>query len=146
MTPRKKTCLMFAVIALGGAWHFARGDEQGLQLNQRGFEHARDLIQQGHFVADSKGSWAGHHPSRETENDFIRSRGPEEYGKWHLGIDNRHRIVSKARYKFPFGDFTNVHRCGLLAVKARAHEYGYVDIEAAAEQLLAEVELSRPKQ
>src|SRR5437773_5869422 len=37
---------------------------------------------------------------------------------------------------FPFGDFKNVHRCGLLAVKSRAHQFGYADIEKAATQLI----------
>lgn len=81
----------------------------------------------------------------ERKNDFIRAHGFQEYSKWHLGIDKRHKPGSKARYKFPFGDFTNVHRCGLLAVKARARQYGYADIEAAAEQLLAELEITRPR-
>ena len=145
MTPRKKTCLIFAVIALGGVSHFARGDGEWLRLNPVGFEHARNLIRQGRFVADSKGSWTGHYPRHQVENDFIRASGSQEYSKWHLGVDSRHRIGSKARYKFPFGDFINVHRCGLLAVKARAREFGHADIEAAAEQLLAEIEISRPR-
>jgi hypothetical protein len=38
-----------------------------------------------------------------------------------------------------------LHHCGLLAVKARAHEYGYADSEAAANQLLAEIEINRSK-
>jgi len=143
MIPRKKTCLIFAVIALGGASDFVRADE--IHLNPVGFEHARELIRQGRFVDDRKGFWAEHRPSRQVENDFIRGSGHAEYRKWHLGVDSRHRTGSKTRYKFPFGDFINVHRCGLLAVSARAHEYGYADIEAAAEQLLTEIEISHPK-
>jgi len=143
MIPRKKTCLIIAVIALGGASEFVRANE--IQLNPVGFEHARDLIRQGRFVDDRKGFWAEHRPSRHVENDFIRLSGPAEYGKWHLGVDGRHGFGSKIRYKFPFGDFINLHRCGLLAVRARAHEYGYAAIEVAAGQLLAEIEISRPR-
>src|SRR5215475_14484024 len=102
MTPRKKTCLIIAVIALGGARDFARVNE--IQLNPVGFEHARDLIRQGRLVDDRKGFWAEHRPSRQVENDFIRLSGPAEYGKWHLGVDSRHGFGSKIRYKFPFGD------------------------------------------
>jgi hypothetical protein len=32
--------------------------------------------------------------------------------------------------------FANIHRCGLLAVKSRAREYGYFDIEDAAAKLI----------
>ena len=145
MTPRKKTCLILAFIALGGVSHFARGDEERLRLNPIGFEHARNLIQRGCVVVDHKGAWQNDQLSVERKNDFIRAHGFPEYSKWHLGIDKRHKPGSKAGYKFPFGDFTNVHRCGLLAVKARARQYGYADIEAAAEQLLAEIEITHPR-
>ena len=70
--------------------------------------------------------------------------GMTEYAKWHLGIDNRHSALSKAHYKFPFGNFDVLHRCGLLAVKERAREFHYDDIESAADQLLAELESNRP--
>jgi len=83
-------------------------------------------------------------PLSKKKNEFVRLRGFEEYGKWYLGIDGRHKVGSKAHYKFPFGNFKALHRCGLLAVKARAHEYGYADIEAAADELLAELKLTRP--
>jgi len=72
----------------------------------------------------------------EDENEFIRAHGFSQYSKWHLGIDETHAEGTKARYKFPFGDFKNVHRCGLLAVKSRAHQFGYADIEKAATQLI----------
>ena len=71
----------------------------------------------------------------EEENEFIRVHGFAEYRKWHLGIDETHAEGTKARYKFPFGDFKNIHRCALLAVRSRAHQYGYFEIESAAIQL-----------
>jgi hypothetical protein len=116
-----------------------------ISLNSAALEFARRLIKEGRVVADRKGAWRRDRPSSAQENDFIRARGLEEYGKWHLGIDNRHSARTKSYYKFPFGDFNVLHRCGLLAVKARAHEYGYFDIEAAAGQLLAELEFNRPR-
>ena len=69
------------------------------------------------------------------ENEFIRAHGFAEYAKWYLGVDERYAVNTKRRYKFPYGDFTNVHRCGLLAVKARAQQYGYAEIENAAAEL-----------
>jgi len=80
--------------------------------------------------------------ARDQENDFIRDYGFPEYAKWHLAVDERHSPNSKARYRFPFGDFQNVHRCGLLAVKSRAREFGYHEIEAAAAKLLAMIDQS----
>ena len=42
---------------------------------------------------------------------------------------------TKARYKFPFGDFVKVHRCGVLAAEVRAGQQKYRDIEDAAVRL-----------
>ena len=85
---------------------------------------------------DSHGDWRRRQPSTEDENAFIRQHGFSEYGQWHLGIDVRQAENSKGRYKFPYGDFENVHRSALLAVKSRAHQHGHADIENAAVQLL----------
>ena len=107
-----------------------------VKLNENAFAFAKELITQGRAVVDKKNSWRDHHPMAEAENEFIRVHGFAEYRKWYLGIDETHAEDSKARYKFPFGDLTNLHRCGLLAVKSRAHQFGYADIEKAAIQLI----------
>ena len=107
-----------------------------VKLNENAFAYAKELIAQGRVVVDKKNGWRDHHPMAEEENEFIRVHGFAEYRKWHLGIDETHAEDTKARYKFPFGDFKNLHRCGLLAVKSRAHQFGYADIEKAAIQLI----------
>jgi len=107
-----------------------------VELNNGAFEYAKELIKQGHIVPDGKGAWREHHPSAVAENEFIRLRGFGEYAKWHLGIDVRYSENTKRRYKFPYGDFKNVHRCGLLAAKTRAHQYGHTEIENAASKLI----------
>ena len=94
-----------------------------------------ELIKQGNVIADGKGAWTEHRPSAGEENEFIRVHGLAEYAKWHLGIDRRFPETSKRRYKFPYGDFKTVHRCGLLAAKARARQYGYMNIKDAAAEL-----------
>jgi hypothetical protein len=68
-------------------------------------------------------------------NEFIRLHGFREYAKWHLGIDDRYAENTKRRYKFPYGDFKNVHRCGVLAAQSRAGQHKYYEIENAAAQL-----------
>src|SRR5262249_1816948 len=104
----------------------------GIELNAIAFTFAAELIKEGRVVTDGKGAWTGHRPSTDEEKEFIRLHGFAGYRKWHLGIDRRFPENSKRRYKFPFGDFRNVHRCGLLAVKARAQQYRYAEIENAA--------------
>lgn len=113
----------------------AAQSQRSIQLNEASVAFAAELIKKGHFIADGKGAWSQHRSSANEENEFIRVHGFAEYAKWHLGIDNRFPENTKRRYKFPYGDFTNVHRCGLLAVKVRARQYGYTNIENAAGEL-----------
>jgi hypothetical protein len=116
------------------ALSFAQG--RILKLNENAFAYTKELIAQGRVVIDKKNAWRGHRPTAQEENEFIRAHGSAEYSKWHLGIDQTRAEGTKARYTFPFGDFKNVHRSGLLAVRSRAHQYGYSDIEKAAIQLI----------
>jgi hypothetical protein len=120
---------VFAIAAV------ASQSRKSIELNQTAFTFAAELIKEGQVVADGKGAWSKHRPSPDQENDFIRIHGFAEYAKWHLGIDRRFPENTKQRYKFPYGDFKNVHRCGLLAVKARARQYRYTEIENAAGEL-----------
>lgn len=114
-----------------------------IQLNEDAMAFAAKLIKEGRFIADHNGAWAEHRPSADEENEFIRLHGFAAYAKWHLGIDNRFPEHTKRRYKFPYGDFKDAHRCGLLAVKARARQYGYAEIENAATELRDLIEQSK---
>jgi len=107
-----------------------------VRINQPGFDYARKLIAEGHFVNDKHGNWATDRVSTRDGNEFLRQRGSQEYAQWHLGLDECHQVGRKGRYKFPFGDFKNVHRCALIAVQNRARQYGYGAIESAASELL----------
>jgi hypothetical protein len=127
------------------AFSAERPNVPAIRLNPAAPEFAQQLIRKGRVVSDRKGAWAGHRPSRDQENEFIRLYGFPEYAKWHLGIDERHAMNSKARYKFPYGDFESIHRCGLLAVKSRAREYQYDDIESAAADLLGMINSRTPR-
>lgn len=114
-----------------------------VKLNTTALTYAKQLISGGHVVVDRKGAWAKDRPSLKRENEFIRQHGFGEYAKWHLGIDERYAENTKRRYKFPYGDFKNVHRCGVLAVQSRAGEYRYFEIENAAAQLREILEATR---
>jgi hypothetical protein len=113
----------------------AAQSRKNIELNEIAFTFAMELIKERHVIADGKGAWTKHRPSADEENEFIRLHGFAQYAKWHLGIDRRFPENSKRRYKFPYGDFKNVHRCGLLAAKARARQYGYMNIKDAAAEL-----------
>jgi hypothetical protein len=104
-------------------------------LNDEAFEHAKRLIREGRYVADERDAWSEHQPSAERENDYLLRHGFEEYAKWYLGIDRAEHKDVKARYKFPYGDFAKVHRCGLLSAESRAGQYKHLDIEKAAHDL-----------
>ena len=142
-----------ATVFFAGAFAFvcaispAPGNDQestdAVKLNIAAFEYAKELIKQGHIVADGRGAWGEHRPSAVAENEFIRLHGFREYAKWHLGIDDRYAENTKRRYKFPYGDLKNVHRCGVLAAQSRAGQYKYYEIENAAGQLKAMIGATR---
>jgi hypothetical protein len=106
-----------------------------VKLNDRAYEHARRLIDEGRFVLDERDDWSEHQPSAQQENEFIDRHGYAEYGRWHLGIDDERPVETKARYRFPYGDFERVHRCGVLSAESRAAQYDHTDIEVAAAHL-----------
>lgn len=116
-----------------------------VKLNGSGYEFAQDLIEHGKFVYDERDDWSEHQPSAEDENEFIRAHGLSEFGKWHLGIDDEHPANTKGRYKFPYGDFERVHRCGVLTAESRAGQYKHFDIERAAAHLHGMIEAA-PKE
>jgi hypothetical protein len=104
-------------------------------LNSRAFDHAKKLIEEGRFVLDERDAWSEHRPSAEQENAFLRLHGFAEYGKWYLGINDEKPEETKGHYEFPYGDFKNVHRCGVLSAESRAGQYKHYDIETAAAHL-----------
>jgi hypothetical protein len=103
-----------------------------VKLNRDAFAFAKKIITQGKVVLDDRDAWSEHRPSAQQENEFIRERGFETYGKWYLGIDDEAKPKTKARYKFPYGDFSAVHRCAMLSAESRAGQFKYFDIERAA--------------
>jgi hypothetical protein len=106
-----------------------------VKLNDRAFQRAKALINDGRFVFDERDAWSEHQPSVAQENRFIDEHSFGEYGLWHLGVDDEAAEDTKGRYRFPYGDFEKVHRCGLLAAESRAGQRKYYDIELAVAHL-----------
>jgi hypothetical protein len=114
-----------------------------VKLNRTAFDYAKELINEGKFVFDERDAWSEHQPATEDENAFIQAHGFGEYARWHLGIDDEEKVNIKKRYRFPFGDFKRVHRCGLLSAESRAGQYKHFDIENAAAHLHGMIDAAR---
>ncbi|MEY2484166.1 MAG: hypothetical protein QOK24_2694 [Verrucomicrobiota bacterium] len=106
-----------------------------VKLNRRAYDHAKRLIAQEKVVLDERDDWSEHQPTAPQENEFLEQHGFGEYGRWYLGLDDEAPDDTKAHYKFPYGDFENVHRCGVLSAEVRAAQYKHFDIESAAAHL-----------
>jgi hypothetical protein len=127
--------LVFYGIAGLGNTELNRRTSMAVTLNRRAYEHAKALIDEGRFVFDERDDWSKHQPSALHESEYIRLHGSAEYGKWFLGINDERPENTKAHYAFPFGDFRDIHRCGVLAAESRAGQYRHYDIENAAAHL-----------
>ena len=113
-----------------------QGNDVTLKLHRTALTQGQRLIANGRGVWDERDAWSEHRPSARQENAFIKKYGFVEYGKWHLGVDDSEPSDTKEHYRFPYGDFDMVHRCGLLAAESRAGQYKYAAIEAAAARLV----------
>ena len=74
---------------------------------------------------------AEHQPSTGQENAFIEKHGFSSTPTGTSGSIPTAEEDTKARYKFPYGDFEKVHRCGVIAAESRAGQRKYEDIESA---------------
>jgi hypothetical protein len=106
-----------------------------VRLSAAAYNHARWLVEHGHLVLDERDDWSSHQPSATQENQYLEDHGFAEYGRWYLGVDDEYDRDTKSRYKFPYGDFEKIHRCGVLAAEGRAGQNKYTDIELAAAHL-----------
>ena len=106
-----------------------------IHLNKKALEQARKLVEQGKVVHDERDDWSEHAPSAEDENRFIEKNGWDEYALWHLGEDPEKSEETKGRFSFPYGDFTKVHRCGVIALESRASQNDHDDIAREAKRL-----------
>jgi hypothetical protein len=104
-------------------------------LNRHAFEHAKELIDEGRFVFDERDAWSEHRPPAIEEREYTRLHGFGEYGKWYLEVNSEKPENTKGHYKFPYKDFKDVHRCGVLAAESRAGQFQHYDIENAAAHL-----------
>ena len=112
------------------------------KANPAAVKKARELITARQYVLDS--TWGDENPGADEENAYLERHSYAEYGEWHLGVDEDAGEETKERYNFPYGDFRRVHRSGLVAAKQRAAQFGYADVEEAADELLARLDDGSP--
>lgn len=108
-----------------------------LTVHPPGRDHARRLVDSHHYVKES--DWSDAQPTPDEENAYIDAHGWDAFGSWHLAVDPDESEETKARYKYPFGDFTRLHRSALIAAKQRAGEWDHGAVQQAADALLADV-------
>jgi hypothetical protein len=105
---------------------------------------AKRLITERRFVADDRDAWSEHRPSTSEENEYLEAHGFSGYGRWYLGVDDEKSPQTKAHYKYPYGDFADIHRCAILSAESRAGQYGHDDVKAAAAHLHGMIEALAP--
>jgi hypothetical protein len=107
-----------------------------IKLNKDALAHARKLVKEGKVVRDERDDWSEHAPDAGEENHFLEQHGWGDYADWHLGRDTDESSETKGRFSFPYGDFTKVHRCGVISLESRAAQFDHDEIAKAAKNLL----------
>ena len=107
-------------------------------VNKAAVAFVRELIDKRRYVLDS--DWGDAQPSADAQNAYLDKHSWEEYAAWHLGLSEGANDETKARYAFVVGDFSRVHRTGLIACVYRASEWRHKDVELAAHDLLQELD------
>ena len=72
---RARVCSIAVAILLYAIDAVVAQPVTGIKLNDNAVAFATQLIKEGHFTADGKGSWREHRPSPDKENEFIRLHG-----------------------------------------------------------------------
>lgn len=103
-------------------------------VNDDAVRQARRLIDQGAY--DTTTEWSDAAPSTDDGNRVIDDEGYDAFGAWHLAVDPDASPETKARYAFPYGDFSRVNRAAIVHAKQRAAQNDHGEIEQAADDLL----------
>lgn len=112
------------------------GKAMSIDTNKAGITYANSLIKAGKI---NEGSWSF---SASDGNKLLGEDGEDwkNYSKHHLAIDTEQDEETRGYYKFPFAKGEEIYRRGVVAVKQRATQQGYTDIEDAADKLLTAID------
>lgn len=103
-------------------------------VNEDTVRFIEGLIERRRYVLDSE--WGESQPDAARENAYLERHSWEEFARWHLGLTEGANAGTKARHAFCVGDFSRVHRSGLIACVYRAAEWRHKSVELAAHELL----------
>ncbi len=103
-------------------------------VNREAVTFAEQLIERRQYVLTS--DWGEVQPTASQQNEYLTTHSWDEYARWHLGLTEGANDHTKARYAFVYGDFSRLHRIGLIACQYRAAEWRHKDVELAAHDLL----------
>jgi hypothetical protein len=107
-----------------------------VKLNRDAVRHAKELIKAGQVVRDDRDAWSEDALPAKDETDWLEQHRWDEFAEWHLGYDTEKSAETKARYEFPMGDYSKVHRCAVIAIESRAAQYDHPEIAKTAKKLL----------
>jgi hypothetical protein len=111
-----------------------------VKLNSAALAHARRLVKKGKVVRDDRDAWSEAAPTADKENQYLEKHGISEYSKWFLGVDESKPENAKGRYRFPYGDFSNVRRGGVISLESRAAQNDHSGIAKASHDLLEQID------
>lgn len=115
-----------------------------IKLNKRAVEHAKKLIKFSEFErCDHNNTWAEDQATIDEEIYYMDNHSMEEFGLWFLGINDEAPANIKEHYEFPYGDFKEVHRCGLEVALKDAAKGKHKEIENAARELIALIDAQK---
>lgn len=112
-------------------------------VNEAAVAKARALIDSRRYVLRSR--WSDVQPDADAQNAFLENHGWDEYAEWHLGITVGAPEETKARYAFVYGDFSRLHRMGIISCVYRAAEWEHKEIELADHEILQYLDRSRSR-
>jgi hypothetical protein len=111
------------------------------RVNEDGVRRARERIDAGEY--DDTTEWSEAAPSTGERNEEIEDAGREEWSSWYLAVDTDAGEGTKARYRFPYGDFQEVNRAALVHARQRASQNDHPEIERVAGELLERLDARR---
>ncbi|HKJ75572.1 MAG TPA: HK97 family phage prohead protease [Gammaproteobacteria bacterium] len=103
-----------------------------IHLHQRGYNFAKQQIQEGNFNATDSWSW---NESEDGDQLLGNDQDWDRYARWHLAWDDEASSETKARYLYPFGKNGQVYASALSAIRSYAARYDHKTVYDAAGRL-----------
>jgi|SRR5579859_3809121 len=107
-----------------------------VKLNKPGFENAVKIIKNGLEVEHDTNNWEAVKATRDQMVKYLNTHTLEEYGEWFLGIKSEADAKDAAKYVYPFGDLSVLHKSALVTAEKQATQNNDAEIKTAVQKLL----------